>query len=289
MHPAKWGGVVALVIAAILLSTQPVAAQAPIESPPGDFQLSPYWGPEIQRWESLIIEHATYRGLDPDLVAALIWKESRGDAGACGPAGAVGLMMIMPREAGFTWRPTIAELEDPWTNLFWGCRVLATVIRESGGDLYNALAAYNGGWEQIHYRGPNRFATDILSDYARAIAMRHDLSQEGHWVATVAAIDEHCRAVLTVVGPQRPLTRYTVRPVAAHIPDATTDGLPVATAFSPPDGWGRDTMVGIWLWLDGRIIGEPALPPSPASAPPIVRFEPGAIWSVLGDSARSIL
>jgi len=147
--------------------------------------LAPYWSPRVQQWEFLIAQEAERRQLDPDFLASLVWMESRGDAVAVGPVGAVGLMQVMPREAGFTWRPTHDELLNPETNLFWGTRTLATVVKQGNGDIFNALAAYNGGWAQIMYRGPKRFATTILQDYAHAVAARHGLDGGG-WVAFFA-------------------------------------------------------------------------------------------------------
>jgi hypothetical protein len=208
----------------------------------------------VQQWEPLILQEAERRGLDPDLIAAVVWKESRGRQYAQGPVGAVGLMMVMPREAGFTWRPSTAELQDPHTNLYWGSRALATVIRQSRGDLYNALAAYNGGWDQIHYRGPRLFAADIIDTYARAVAIRSGLSPDGHWVATVAALAG--QSPMTVVGPQRSLTRYSRPPVMADIPGCTTQGPPTAIAHAPQDGRDLNSRVAIWILLDGQLIGR---------------------------------
>ena len=149
--------------------------------------LSPYWSSKVQRWESLIVQEAQRREVDPDFLASLVWMESRGDATAVGPAGAVGLMQIMPREAGFSWRPSEDDLLDPSANLYWGTRTLATVIRQGHGDVFSALAAYNGGWDRTMLRGPRMFATTILRDYARAVASREGL--EGAWSAFFAVQD----------------------------------------------------------------------------------------------------
>ncbi len=135
---------------------------------------------KVLRWESLIVQEATRRKLDPDFVASLrLDGGSRGDANAVGPVGSVGLMQVMPKEAGFTWRPTREELLNPCTNLFWGTRTLATVIQQGDGDVFSALAAYNGGWEKVSSRVPRAFAATILHDYARAVAVRHGAEGPG--------------------------------------------------------------------------------------------------------------
>jgi len=210
----------------------------------------------VRQWESTILEYSEMYGHDPDLIAAVIWKESRGDRYARGPAGAVGLMQVMPREAGFSWRPRARELQEPWRNVFWGSRALAIVIGQSNADIYNALAAYNGGWAQIHLRGPRRFAGEILSDYARAVAMRCGLPAEGHWVATIASMSDESRSVLTILGPHRPIARYGNWPVAASMADTTTDGPPTAVVYTYPWDEGIDCRVGIWIMLDGQVIHE---------------------------------
>jgi hypothetical protein len=153
------------------------AAVAPEEAT----SLSPYWQSRIQRWTPLIVQEAQRRGLDPDLVAALIWKESRGHSSAIGPGGSVGLMQVMPKEAGFTWRPTTAELLDPNLNVFWGTRTLSIIIRQGEGDLFQSLAAYNGGWSLASLRGPTRFASFVLPGRGRAVAPPHGV--DGEWAA----------------------------------------------------------------------------------------------------------
>ncbi len=173
-------------------STQPSDPRGP---------LSPYWGGTIQRWETLIAQEATRRGLDPDFLAALIWTESSGDPDAVGPAGAVGLMQVMPKEAGFTWRPTQQELLDPSTNLFWGARTLSTVIHQGKGDLLHALAAYNGGWEQATYGVPQRFAANVMRDYAASVVQRHGV--QGRWIAFFAVWNATAHGPIWVADSER--------------------------------------------------------------------------------------
>lgn len=174
---------------------QPVGALSTTDQDDRE-SLSPYWHKKVLRWESLIVQEADRRKLDPDFVASLVWMESRGDANAVGPVGSVGLMQVMPREAGFTWRPTRAELLNPYTNLFWGTRTLATVIQQGDGDVFSALAAYNGGWEKVSSRVPRAFAATVLHDYARAVAVRHGI--DGAWSAFIAIQDNELHGPIWV-------------------------------------------------------------------------------------------
>ncbi len=231
-------------LAAMTVLVFPYPALAQSGSPSGDPRLSPYWDPAVSRWEPIILQYAQQRNLDPDLIASVIWKESLGRPRECGPAGAVGLMGVMP----FEWRPSADELENPWTNLFWGARALAHTIRDGDGDLYYSLAAYNGGWGKIHQRGTRRYATAVLDHYARAIAARYELPADGDWIAIFAVEGTPGPQTITVLGPQRPLARYTERRwVQADIPIVPAGVTPHATAITFADERDVECQVRVWL------------------------------------------
>jgi hypothetical protein len=255
MHPWRTTLAVTLLAAiAVLAPSSPTLAQS--GSPSDTPALSPYWRPAVSRWESIILQEAERRSLDPDLIASLIWKESRGLPHERGPVGAVGLMGLMP----FDWRPSAQELEDPWTNLFWGARALAHTIRDGQGDLYYSLAAYNGGWGQIHLRVTRRYAVDVLDNYARAVAARYELPADGEWVAILAVEGASGPQTVTVVGPQRPLARYTERPwVQADVPTVPVDLPPHTTAAIFVDDHGVECRVNVWLVAQD---GSPLTPPA---------------------------
>jgi soluble lytic murein transglycosylase-like protein len=93
--------------------------------------------------------HGGFR-IDPALVYALTRLESNFDAAAVSPAGAHGLMQIMPLTARYISGLTHlagAELRDPATNLELGQRYVAYLAEQDGisGDLIRMLAAYNSG------------------------------------------------------------------------------------------------------------------------------------------------
>jgi len=106
----------------------------------------------ILQWCDLITQYADKRGLEPDLVAALIWQESGGKPQAYSSSGAVGLMQVMPSDGlsavfmcvngpCFSNRPTILELEDPEFNIAYGTKMLAG-LNSRTGDLREALKSY---------------------------------------------------------------------------------------------------------------------------------------------------
>jgi hypothetical protein len=254
-------------LAVIALSIFPHPAFAESEPPPDEFALSLYWDPAVSRWESLILTYAQQRSVDPNLVASVIWKESLGRPLERGPAGAVGLMGVMP----FEWRPSVEELQNPWTNLFWGTRALAHTIRDGDGDLYYALAAYNGGWERIHSDATRRYAASVLDHYTRAIAAQHELPTDGNWIAIFAVEGLPGPRTITVLGPQRPLSRYTERNwVQANIPTVPDDVTPHATVITFVDEQGVECRVHVWLVAeDGdpltQFAGQTTPPPHPAA------------------------
>ena len=231
-------------LATITILTFPCPTLAQGGDSPDEPTLSSYWPYAVSRWESLILQYAHERSLDPDLIAAVIWEESRGRSSDRSSAGAVGLMQLMPHE----WRPSPAELENPWTNLYWGARALAHTIRDGGGDLYYALAAYNGGWERIHRPVPRNYAAEVLDCYARAVAVRHGLPADGEWLAIFAVEGVPGSNTITVLGPRRPLTRYTERPwIQADIPTVPIGVPPHAIAITFVDERGVEGRVDVWL------------------------------------------
>jgi soluble lytic murein transglycosylase-like protein len=87
--------------------------------------------------------------LPPDLVLALIEVESRFDRWAVSPAGAVGLMQVMPfwpRELGV--QNQLVRVEP---NIRMGCEILRYYLRAENRDWARALARYNGSGGRNSY------------------------------------------------------------------------------------------------------------------------------------------
>jgi len=280
MRPWRLTLAIAL-LAAIIVLAFPCPALAQSGNPPDASALSPYWSPDVTRWEPIILQYAQERNLDPDLIAAVIWKESMGRPTEHGPAGAVGLMMLMP----FPWRPSAEELENPWTNVRWGARALAQITRDGNGDLYYALAAYNGSWEQIHLRVTRRYAASVLDHYARAVAVRYGLPAEGEWIAIFAIEGAPGPNTITVLGPHRPLARYTERAwIQADIPTAPAGVPPHTTAITFVDERGVECRVNVWLVAeDGCPLACSALQPGS----PYHLLATGTPYDVRGGSSSS--
>lgn len=93
-----------------------------------------------RRWASAIEETARRHGLDPALLAALVWAESSFRPDAVSEAGAIGLTQLMPHTAAGLG----VDPRDPLENLEGGARYLAAQIRRFG-SVELGLAAYQAG------------------------------------------------------------------------------------------------------------------------------------------------
>lgn len=118
----------------------------------GNCSIGAAYPDSIQQWCGLIEYYAGENGLDVDLVAAVILRESSGQPDAYSKSGAVGLMQVMPRDglaarfrcngkACFADRPSMKALFDPEYNVAYGCHMLAELI-ETNGDVREALKDY---------------------------------------------------------------------------------------------------------------------------------------------------
>jgi soluble lytic murein transglycosylase len=102
------------------------------------------------RYASIIRQQAAAKHLDPALVAAVIYAETKFDP-RTSPAGAKGLMQIEPQTAQFLAQKsgattfTTADLARPQVNIAYGSYYLRYLLDEYQGSKVLALAAYNGG------------------------------------------------------------------------------------------------------------------------------------------------
>ncbi|MFT4580998.1 MAG: soluble lytic murein transglycosylase-like protein [Gammaproteobacteria bacterium] len=85
---------------------------------------------------------AKRHALPSALIHAVITAESAYDSGAVSPAGAVGLMQLMPATAA---RYGVENRRDPRSNVLGGTRYLKDLLGMFDNNLALALAAYNAG------------------------------------------------------------------------------------------------------------------------------------------------
>jgi soluble lytic murein transglycosylase len=102
-------------------------------------------------YEHIVTAHARNYDLQPELLAAVIYAESRFDPEAVSSAGAVGLMQLLPETAkGIALRTggnrfVVSDLRNPEINVRYGSWYLDHLRDRYDGDLRLALAAYHAG------------------------------------------------------------------------------------------------------------------------------------------------
>jgi soluble lytic murein transglycosylase len=120
----------------------------------------------------VIRQQAAEKHLDPALIAAVIDAETKFDPRPS-PAGAEGLMQILPQTAEFLARRSgattfrLSDLGTPQVNIAYGSYYLRFLLDHYGGDKVLALAAYNGGEANV-----DRWVADARRSGARLTIAR---------------------------------------------------------------------------------------------------------------------
>jgi len=120
--------------------------------------------PVPQYLAGIINDAAKKYSVDPNLIAAMAFRESRFDASAVSSRGARGIMQLMPKTARALG---VQNSFDPQQNIFGGTKYMKTLLDRFHGDVTTALAAYNAGPELVARVGPG--ATQEAIDYVAAI------------------------------------------------------------------------------------------------------------------------
>ena len=149
---------------------------------------------QIHAYDELIAKYASLNSLDPKLIRAVIWRESRFKYNCRGKRGEIGLMQVT-ESAAREWAEAnnIAnfrknDLFNPETNIQAGTWYLKRSISRwshKTNPLPYALAEYNAGrsnvvrwaasdggdankfWDGITYPSTKRYVRDILTFYQR--------------------------------------------------------------------------------------------------------------------------
>jgi soluble lytic murein transglycosylase len=117
------------------------------------WKASPPWFERFRyplHYSTIVVDRAKANDLDPALLAAVIYSESRFNPTAESRSGAVGLMQLTPdtakgiavRTGGTAFR--LSDLTDPAINIRYGAWYLHLLFLKYGNESL-ALAAYNAG------------------------------------------------------------------------------------------------------------------------------------------------
>ncbi len=152
-----WAGLVAVVLASALRVTLQVRRH--------------------HRYDKYIRAVSLQNGVDPDLVRAVIWRESRFNPHCVGRAGEVGLMQVTElaaqewAEANGIQQLTRRNLANPYVNIRAGTWYLARALRywsNRPDPIPFALAEYNAGRSNA-LRWARRARSSEAEHFVRAI------------------------------------------------------------------------------------------------------------------------
>ncbi|MBI4759147.1 MAG: tetratricopeptide repeat protein [Chloroflexi bacterium] len=102
-------------------------------------------------YRDLVVPEAARYNLDPLWFFALIWQESRFEPAAISMAQARGLTQVIPSTGQYIAEKlgkedfVLEDLDRPYISIMFGTWYLGEQLRELDGNIYGALAAYNGG------------------------------------------------------------------------------------------------------------------------------------------------
>jgi soluble lytic murein transglycosylase len=120
------------------------------------------------RHDDVIRQQAAEKDLDPALIAAVIYEESKFREGQRSSAGAIGLMQVQPRTAldiakhsGATTF-VVRDLRDSEINIRYGSFYLSELLDRYEGNEVAALAAYHAGPGNADRWGGSDLAVDEI-------------------------------------------------------------------------------------------------------------------------------
>lgn len=157
----------ALVVAAAVSLLLPVTASAATPALAADAFPAP-----MPKYLSAAIQDAAaeYR-LDPNLLAAMAFKESSFNPYAVSRRGAQGILQLMPRTARYLG---VRDAFDVRQNVFGGARYVRELLDRFNGDIDMTLAGYNLGPDRIAREGARatpgviQYVSDIKRYYRNA-------------------------------------------------------------------------------------------------------------------------
>lgn len=120
----------------------------------------------------IVSEASDEHGVDSDFIRSVIKQESAGNPHAVSPAGARGLMQLMPGTAA---QLGVNDSFSPEQNVHGGARYLRELLERYNGDAIKALAAYNAGPKAVDrykgvppYRETRQYVRRIINDYNKS-------------------------------------------------------------------------------------------------------------------------
>lgn len=149
--------------------------------------------------ENIITRHAKLNNLDPALVEAVVKAESNFNPQAISPAGAEGLMQLMPGTASALG---VSNPLDPEQNIAGGTTYLRNMI-DKFGSVPLALAAYNAGPAAVEKYGGIPPYKETQNYVKKIMSYRTNHNE-------MTALDKYKKVALPEVPPV-PIPEYAVK------------------------------------------------------------------------------
>jgi soluble lytic murein transglycosylase-like protein len=167
----------------------PVPVAAPVADRGSDIKLSP------ADLNEMLTKAGHEHNVDMDLLASVVKAESGGNARAVSPAGARGLMQLMPATAADLG---VSDSFKPEQNVRGGSTYLDALLTRYHDNLALALAAYNAGPAAVDkyngippYRETKLYVARVIHEFNRRVKAREAQRR-----------DAETRRVVAVSAPQ---------------------------------------------------------------------------------------
>jgi soluble lytic murein transglycosylase-like protein len=165
------------------LELEPLGASTPVSTalPAPAKPPAPAWDRDVP-FAKHVRDAAKASNVRPELLHALIRTESNYQSGARSPAGALGLMQLMP---GVLQRYNVRDPLDPRQNIHAGARYLRDLLDRFQDNMTLVLAAYNAGEHAVvrhgnqvpPFRQTRAFVPKVMALYEKLVLAA---AGEGH-------------------------------------------------------------------------------------------------------------
>ena len=153
-------------------------------------------------YESIIKEASEKYGVPQSLIKEVIQAESSFNPNATSPAGAQGLMQLMPSTAQGLG---VSNPYDPYENIMGGTKYLAQGLKTNNGSIALTLASYNAGQGAVNKYGgipPYKETQNYVSKIMSALGFSNwntktNVSELGGNVSTGGNVTENSQTVHT--------------------------------------------------------------------------------------------
>lgn len=186
------------------------------------------WLPRVDSWREAIYTASQKHGIAPAIVAAFMLIESGGYSSAVSPAGALGLMQLMPSTfnslLGRAAHVAVDKQEalKPELNLSLGAKLLAILMKRYQGNLVSVAAGYNAGSARCgslagcktnpwNLRTECGYVESILQAYNSAV----DSGYEWRGAPTPSALPAEAPIVQASSASQQPMLQASIIPAAS--------------------------------------------------------------------------